>query len=307
MVLTVIVVTYNQEKYIEECIYSILNQKTNFDFNILIGDDCSTDKTTLICQNLSNQFSQIKLLIPSKNQGFMKNFLDCYNAAQSKYIGITGGDDYWIDELKLQKQVDFLEQNVDYSLCCTGYKYYFEDTATFKEMNSLEPHDILYNDLLYNNPIIPTTVVCKKELIKTLENDFLKAPVEDWILWLRFGQLGKIRYINEVTSIYRQHSTSMYSGLPNGKRSLWRFKTALYINTYYRKQTIQDFFKYEKYYIISVFSSSDLTIEQKNVFLNELKALGLILNRNFRFLFGKSKMSNFLIRKYLNYKLRING
>jgi glycosyltransferase involved in cell wall biosynthesis len=299
---SVLVITYNQEKYIQQTLESVLAQKTDFDFEIIIGDDCSTDSTTEICKKIAEIYpDRVKLLIPKNNQGFLKNFVDCYNLAKGKYVGATAGDDYWIDDQKLQNQITFLEQNSHYSMVCSAFSFLYEDTGEFKEIIEEVDKDIEYKDLLFNNPIIPTTVVYHKELIPVLNQDFLKVPVEDWVLWLMYGKLGKIRYINKITAVYRQHSLSMYSALKIGKKGLWRFKTAKYINEHFRKQNSIDFLKSEKYTITTVLISNDLKRQNKIEFYNEIISMGFKKSSFLKLILDNNKVSNKITHLWLKH------
>src|SRR5690606_18572575 len=119
--LLVWLVTYNHQNYIRESLDSILNQKTNFDFKILIGEDFSTDDTRKICEEYKKKYPEnIELYLHSRNIGSNANGLYLYEKcfeSDASYIALCEGDDYWTDPLKLQKQVDFLEGNPEYIGC----------------------------------------------------------------------------------------------------------------------------------------------------------------------------------------------
>lgn len=109
MVLSVLVVTYNQDKYLEKALESILNQKINFSIEVLIGNDCSTDST----KNILEKYRKVGFLVLNRNRnlGATKNLVDLIRRAKGKYIALLEGDDFWIDKYKLQKQVDYLENH----------------------------------------------------------------------------------------------------------------------------------------------------------------------------------------------------
>ena len=110
--------TYNHESFIEDALEGIIAQKTSFPFEIVIGDDCSTDKTFQVIHNYEERYPEkIKVLQRSEQLGIRKNSVDIISHCQGKYIALLDGDDYWIDVEKLQKQVDFLENHQDCSLC----------------------------------------------------------------------------------------------------------------------------------------------------------------------------------------------
>lgn len=110
--------TYNHEKYIKTAIESVLSQQCDFSFEIVIGDDHSSDSTMTILQAYKKKFpSLIKLVIQKKNKGIQQNLLDTYKVCSGEYIAYLEGDDYWISSHKLQQQVDFLDRHPDYIGC----------------------------------------------------------------------------------------------------------------------------------------------------------------------------------------------
>lgn len=114
---SVLVVTYNQEEYISQTIESLLDQDCQFKYEILIGEDCSTDKTREICQSYEKKYPEIvKLFLNDENKGFIKNYFSLFRHVRGKYIADCGGDDYWISTEKLRKQVEILESHPDISL-----------------------------------------------------------------------------------------------------------------------------------------------------------------------------------------------
>ena len=118
---SVIVLTYNHEKYIRQALDSILMQKVDFQYEILIGDDASTDKTADILQEYKNKYPDIiKLYLNKINLGATRNAYNLLMSAQGEYLATCEGDDYWIDENKLKIQIDFLDNNKEF-IGCTHY------------------------------------------------------------------------------------------------------------------------------------------------------------------------------------------
>ncbi|MDO7172724.1 glycosyltransferase [Mariniflexile sp. AS56] len=204
---SIFLLTYNQEHFIAQTIESILMQKTNFNFQIVIGEDCSTDSTRAICETYANKHSNKIKLLPAleKNIGLIANYMRTIKACDGKYIAICDGDDYWIDEDKLQKQVDFLEENSDYSIVYSKLQKLFPD-GTFRE--SVAKHSRLSNgfdDLIFENVIPSVTALFRnKQNSGDLPSWILNFPYGDWptYLWtLKDG--SKIHFINDVTAVYR--------------------------------------------------------------------------------------------------------
>jgi glycosyltransferase involved in cell wall biosynthesis len=108
MKVSVLMITYNHEKFIAQAIDSILMQQTDFEYEIVVGDDFSKDRTRAILDNYKKKHpSKIKLLFPDRNLGMHRNFIQTLNSCQGQYVALLEGDDYWTSPYKLQKQVDF--------------------------------------------------------------------------------------------------------------------------------------------------------------------------------------------------------
>ena len=116
-IVTILMPAYNHEKYISQAIESVLAQKTNYPYELLIHDDGSTDSTLAIAQNYATKFSdKIKIFTEEENQGLLKSYKRLIEQSNGKYLAILESDDYWLDENKLQIQIDFLESNSDYGI-----------------------------------------------------------------------------------------------------------------------------------------------------------------------------------------------
>jgi glycosyltransferase involved in cell wall biosynthesis len=207
-VVSVFILTYNQEQFIAQTLDSILMQKTNFSFKLVIGEDCSTDSTRTICENYAAKYGDRIKLLPAleKNIGLINNYMRTIAECNGKYIAICDGDDYWIDDYKLQKQVDFLEQNPDYSIVYTALQRLFPN-GEIKEYNyHLNKRVLNFDDLIFDNFMHYVTVVFKNVLNEKnrLPQWILKFPFGDWqtYLWtIKDG--GKIHFLKDVTASYR--------------------------------------------------------------------------------------------------------
>ncbi len=217
-ILSVCVITYNQEKYIEQALQSILKQKTNFSFQIIISDDCSTDNTAQIIKKYAQMYpDKINAFFQEKNLGSTKNFIFCLSQAKTKYVIINEGDDYFISEDKLQKQVDFLETHPEYSICFHRGKTVFEDSA---ESDLLQPIKKLirkgttFNQLLKMNYIKTNTALYRWRFIDKNVKDYFPDNIFpcDWYLHLLHAKVGKIAILKEAMSVYRVHKNGIWAG-----------------------------------------------------------------------------------------------
>jgi len=206
---SIFLLTYNQEQFIAQTINSILMQKTNFNFQIVIGEDCSADATRSICKTFAEKYSNKIKLLPAleKNIGLIANYMRTIKACEGKYIAICDGDDYWIDENKLQKQVSFLEDNPNYSIVYSKLKKLFPD-GTFKESIQRKLKQAGdFDDLVFENVIPSVTVLFRnRQNISAVPTWITNFPYGDWptYLWiLKDG--GKIHFMDEITAVYRMH------------------------------------------------------------------------------------------------------
>lgn len=205
-------ITYNHINYIEQCLDGFLEQETDYPFEILIHDDCSTDGTTEIIQKYSTKYPDIiKPMYETENQyqqGKPAGSL-IWNIprAKGKYIALCEGDDYWIDENKLQMQIDFLENNSDYGICYTTVEEYNENKKRFaKEVFGKKIDG--FEELILKGNCIPTLSVV---LLKSLYLDYLKDidPIPkkwmmgDYPLWLYILSKTKVKYFEKPTAVYR--------------------------------------------------------------------------------------------------------
>lgn len=213
ILVSVLMITYGHEKYIKQAIEGVLMQKGNFDLQFIISNDCSPDNTDKIIQNLFKLYpntSLIEYINNEKNLGIMPNFLKAHSRCKGKYIAICEGDDYWIDPLKLQKQIDFFEDNTRLGLVYTGLKSYNEDLKNFSEniLNYVSDRNLIVPSLLMSKYIEFCTVMIKADLLsdvlQVLKPELLNdAIIGDTRVILECAYRSEIGFIPEVTTVYR--------------------------------------------------------------------------------------------------------
>lgn len=204
---SIFMLTYNQEKLISQAIEGVLMQKTNFRYELVIGEDSSTDQTAKICKEYAARYPEkIKLLLNNENIGIGANYIKTYQECTGKYVAICDGDDYWIDPLKLQKQVDFLEKNSDYRIVYTNNYNLFSSGVVTEPNNYDRPQTTFFEDLIQGNYIASVTVLFKREpLTEKMCNWIPHFPFGDWptyLLVLAGG--GNIFFLDESTAVYRK-------------------------------------------------------------------------------------------------------
>ncbi|HMS35128.1 MAG TPA: glycosyltransferase [Ignavibacteria bacterium] len=213
MKVSVWMTAYNHEKYLAQCLNSVLMQKTDFDFEIILGEDCSKDRTREIAIDFQKKYpDKIKLFLPEKNIGMMQMDVATHGLCKGEYIALLNGDDYWTDENKLQIQADFLDANPDSVMCYHKALVENEDTGYTFETVYLENSDTLPVKSLFlgYNPVMTPTVMVRN--IIELPQWYAEMPYGDMLLYLLLSQKGKIKYIDKLMSIYRIHPGGQWQG-----------------------------------------------------------------------------------------------
>jgi len=218
---SVSIITYNHEKFIAKTIESVLSQEVNFKYEIIIGDDHSSDKTREILKKYKEKYPELIHLIlhPRRYKeipGRTNNTTNIY-ACQGKYIALLDGDDYWVSKNKLQTQVDFLDAYKDYALSFHDAKLISEENSFIANFFS-EKYAYLYQDASFNHKdvvnewFVPTSsLVFRNNLIKEFPAWFWKVYSADYALLLLLSQHGKLRFFKNLTSVWRRNNSSFTS------------------------------------------------------------------------------------------------
>lgn len=207
-------ITYNHEKYIGQAIESILMQVTNFDYKIIICEDCSTDNTAQICKEYKKKYpDKIDLYLNEKNIGVELNGRKLHQLSLStnaKYIAMLDGDDHWTDPNKLQKQIAFLETNKDYVLSTHNVNVLFEDTGEFIKFD-------FPKEFIRSASNITTELIIKHWGLYTcsfvfrngleLPNWYDEVKAGDFCIALLLSSKGKVVLFDESMAVYRKHSS----------------------------------------------------------------------------------------------------
>lgn len=212
MKVSVLILTYNQENFIAQAIDSALMQQVDFDYEIVIGEDCSADRTReIVRQYAENYPDKINPLFQPQNLN-KGNFVATFKACQGQYIALLDGDDYWTSPHKLQKQVDFLDNHPECAMCFHNVTLFYEDGSrepwnrcpvNQKEISTIE-------DLLKGNFISTCSVMFRNGLFGEFPELFYKTAIGDWPLHILNAQYGNIGYINEVMGAQRIHSGGVW-------------------------------------------------------------------------------------------------
>jgi glycosyltransferase involved in cell wall biosynthesis len=216
MKLSVMIITYNHERFIAQAIESVLVQRVNFNYEILVGEDCSIDRTRDIVMDLYRRHpDRIVPHLRNQNLGGPQNLISTLASCRGQYVALLEGDDYWTCEDKLQKQVDFLDAHPDYALCChrvqilngtgTGHTGVYPSVAA-------GPYTV--DNLLEVNFITTCSTMFRRKLLGPLPAWLCHETPGDWALFTLIARRGKIWLMDEVMAMYRVHSGGTWSSLP---------------------------------------------------------------------------------------------
>ncbi|MGP1500361.1 MAG: glycosyltransferase family 2 protein [Bergeyella cardium] len=219
---SVVTITYGHEKYIGETINGVFSQKTNFPIEFIIANDCSPDNSDKIIRELIQNAPEhitIKYTRHTENKGMIRNSVWAMSQARGKYIALCEGDDYWTDENKLQKQVDFLENNNDFAICCHNVKFLDGDTFTSEDYDHLNSKSEYTLEELSQVNLLPTLSAVFRNIKIDFPDWYYDAPMGDYPLMMWIARYGKIKYFSEKMGVYRlnvgvwQHNKNNYENI----------------------------------------------------------------------------------------------
>ena len=230
---TIGITTYNLEKYIAECLDSILCQKTSFPFKILVVDDASTDNTPEILKDYQQKYpDKIDLILKEKNGGYLESSNMLFNNIKTEYFSFIDGDDYWLTDTRLQEAIDFLDENQDYTMYGANSRFLRDG----KEAELVTPEQYCNNSYTFENylnetcPFVHTSAIVLRNIVynngipkeyidneKTVFNCVFRGEDIRFIEHLRKGKL----YVSpKIYSVYRIHSGGIWQGASSIKRTI---------------------------------------------------------------------------------------
>ncbi|HEY5462821.1 MAG TPA: glycosyltransferase [Hanamia sp.] len=209
---SIVCTTYNHQAYIKDALEGFVMQQTNFPFEIIVHDDASTDRTVEIIKEYELKYPGLFFNIYQETNQYSKGNGDVgkivYAAPKGKYVAMCEGDDYWTDPLKLQKQVDFLEQNKEYSLVCHDaliLNQIDNSSRLFYNSNNKKKHTFSTNDT-FNVHLCPTASIVYRKLPDFLNEQLSKGRnTGDQMLIQLISLTGLIFRMDDVMSVYRIH------------------------------------------------------------------------------------------------------
>ena len=316
---SICVITYRHENYVEKCIESILEQNVNFEYEIIIGEDHSPDQTASIVKKYADLHPEkIKAYIRPENIGAKFNFLHCFFDCRGEYIVHIEADDYFTDVHKLQTQVDFLDSNQQVSACFHNAQIIYEDESNKKpEFINSERQNFLTEtkDFLVKKEtwfMATASVMMRKKYVQSLPEWFLNCKSGDIPLYVILAEKGPIAYINKTMSVYRKNINGL--SYTDNIHSIHFIKNRIYMYSKINEYThhkFQDLIRaiLFDYYKMAILCSEINPYLFKRIFYL-LRAYLQVPPKSKTELFSDIKyfiLNKKILFKYLNFRSKINN
>ncbi|TBW25602.1 glycosyltransferase [Gramella sp. KN1008] len=244
-VVSICIQSYNHERYIHQCLDSILTQELDFSYEILIGEDNSSDKTRELCINYALKYpdkirlflhhTENKIKVDSLYTGNFNSFYNFYQA-RGKFIAFCDGDDYWTDPKKLKTQIKILEENQKYVLCYHSFSESYEGKNLSENELDQPKLDLSQNELqrLKFHPQLST--VCFRNILQELPEEMIKVINLDSFLLSFLGYFGKAKFCSNIQpNVYRRHGDGIWSGEAHQKKLLIKINTYTQLSRYHKR------------------------------------------------------------------------
>jgi glycosyltransferase involved in cell wall biosynthesis len=222
MRVSVLVMTYNHVRFIAQALESVLMQHTNFAYEIIISEDCSTDGTREIVLEFYKQYPErIRLFLSEQNIRTNVVVVRGLDAAKGRYVALLDGDDYWTATDKLQKQADFLDAHPECAVCFHNATVVHEDGSRAPWNWTLPDHPAIstLEDIWLGNFIATCSTMFRRDLFGEVPGWYATLfPITDWPLHILNAEHGHIGYLNEVMGVYRYHGGGLYSSLSEERK-----------------------------------------------------------------------------------------
>ena len=295
-IVSIFCMVYNHEPFLQKCLDGFMMQKCKFDFEIVLGEDCSTDNSRNLILNFAKMYpGKFKLILHKYNVGANANQKLVFENCKGKYIAMCEGDDYWTDPLKLQKQVDFLEVNENFSFC-------FGQAKTFNQMSNEWGNYDTGEKSIYNVPDLiercffntSTILVRNHPSINKLNHIFYSGDVALAMTILKLGPAYKMDAIFSVYRIHIEGITKKYKNLDWIENTISMYK---YFDRYHNYKFSKEF---KSYYFLN-YSKLGILYYKTSIY-KSLKYLFL----SFRYIYTYKMFKIFIKDTILNSIIREN-
>ena len=285
---SVFVTAYNLAKYLPECFESILAQKVNFEYEVIVVEDCSTDNTRDVIEQYRNKFKHFRTYYHKRNHGFGFTYNVGSELAKAEYKCSLDADDFWTDETKLQQQVDFLDKNPDFIGVAHNTEIIFNNDGKKQLVVADEKKRLPDNVITIEDLILTEYFHVSSQFWRNIYKDgfpkmyYYVSDINDVFMAMVYAQNGKIKYIDKVMSCYRVTGEGVWTA----RSEFYMLFSNIYGGYYYNKML--------KYKYDHLFKQS--WVENAfNVYFKE-KLPQIISSHKIFFLFGK-KFNQFLQKR----------
>jgi glycosyltransferase involved in cell wall biosynthesis len=235
MKITICVITFNHEQYVDQCLKGIFEQECTHPIDVIISDDCSTDNTGNVIREAIARYNTrnfaVQFIEHKKNLGFAANWVDALKACSGDIVAVCEGDDYWAHNKKIQQQADILEKHPEYTGSVHNADCINEHGEIYtKYTHHGMPHHITINHVLTTNSWPTPSLVYRRDKVSGDQLELLRtAPVIDWILMAMLLQKGNMYYFQESWAVYRVHASGFWSRQSEKQKNAKRLQILQYI------------------------------------------------------------------------------
>jgi glycosyltransferase involved in cell wall biosynthesis len=235
---SVLVTTYNQAPWVAQALESVIDQATSFDFEIIVGDDESSDGTRSIAERFAaTHRSRVRILPPAPRAGMHANFARCLRDARGEYAAVLNGDDYWLSPHKMQMQAEALDSHPDWSMCFHPVRTIGEDGRTLLERAGPENRPAFGTRDLLRSDIVPTcSTMFRRHLLGEPPAWAETLPMGDWTTWLLLSQQGALGYLPATLAAYRVRSGGAWSGMAEMERLRAEIRFLMHADEYLERR-----------------------------------------------------------------------
>ena len=281
--LSVHIVTFNHARFIGQALDSVLMQRASFDYEIVVGDDCSTDGTIEIIKDYQRRWPhKIKPLYREKNVGPGRNAVEILERCSGEYIACVEGDDYWTDPDKIRLQVEYLEHNPGCAIVHHTVEHISWPTGEILGEHPPQPFRIERPDarfLAMTNYIQTCAVMFRRESLPPLDDQYRELKIGDWPLFVLLSQNGWIGYIDRTMAHYRVHANNIWNNRPADYKI-----RAMEGMAWYLLERVSDSSKDLWKDTILALAFKDLVLTMKSLaFLKSLAKLNYFINNSVQF------------------------
>lgn len=236
---SVMMLTYNHEKYIAEAIRGVVLQKFSHPFELVIGDDCSTDNTLHICKEWQQRYPHIiKIIEREKNVGVHRNLMETLAACTGEYLAKCEGDDYWCSKHKLARQVDYMEKHPDCNVTFHRVINYYSHNNTKSLSNGGQSANTTIKELSRSNYITNLSVMYRRAALPQIPSWISEVAAPDYTLHMLHASTGYIHYFSTPMAVYRKHSQGMWGVADNEKQLRMAMKSRERLITHFQDNDI---------------------------------------------------------------------